>query len=143
MKKSCIIASTILLIIYSSLRQSAAQPTEQPKPLLTVEQAEPLAMQLANDMFGETTGPDYRGGEKISHEMPDGISTNFQRYAAFSTNSNPNVFWRTQVKTNFVDGRWVFNFFTRNTHDSCYATVELAPDGATNLVTVVRHGGLP
>jgi hypothetical protein len=60
MKKSCIIISAFLLFINSSLRQRAAQPTEQPKPLLTVGQAELLAMRLANDMFGETMSPDYR-----------------------------------------------------------------------------------
>jgi hypothetical protein len=143
MKKSCIIISAFLLFINSSLRQRAAQPTEQPKPLLTVGQAELLAMRLANDMFGETMSPDYRGGERISHEMPDGISTNFPSYKAFSTNNNPHISIPTRVETNFVNGHWIFNFYTRNPHYSCYATVELAPDVATNLVTVMQHGGLP
>jgi len=45
---------------------------------------------------------------------------------------------------NFVAGHWVWHSHVEATSTSRYdATVELAADGSTNQVTVVRHGGLP
>ena len=123
MKISSITIFLFLLAWCFGWRQGAAQSSEQAKAPLTVGQAEPIAMRLANKKFGETYS-NYSGG-------------------VFNTNVPNNYFGGTQVSTNFVNGRWIFKFYRRTTHDSCSATVELASDGSTNLVTVKRQGGLP
>jgi hypothetical protein len=122
MKISSIIIAVVLFVWCLSSYQSAAQTKGQTKTPLAVWEAEPLAMRLANDKFKETTN--YRNG-------------------VFNTNLPSYYMGGTVVTTNYTDGHWIFKFSTRTPHDSCDATVELASDGSTNLVTIKKVGGLP
>jgi hypothetical protein len=101
--------------------------------LLTTNQAEALAMQLANKKFEETYTM-YPGGV---------FRTNTPIYIPALGKMGYDAFFYTRVTTNYADGHWIFQFHRQTTHDTCLARVELASDGSTNQVTVERHGGLP
>lgn len=96
--------------------------TEQAHALLTVDQAELMALQLANKKFTET----YPNVHSI-----------------FNTDSPNNSLQAKRVTTNFADGHWTFRFYNEAPRSHSFATVQLAADGSTNLVTVEHYGGLP
>jgi hypothetical protein len=136
MKILSLIITILCLVCCLSLPQSVAQPTEQTRAPLTVEQAEPLAMRLANKKFEDTYTwyKGYQGGI---------FRTNTPIYNPSIGKMGIDASTYTQVTTNFADGHWIFQFNRRTSHDTCLARVELASDGSTNLVNVERHGGLP
>lgn len=144
MKISRAIISLILFVWYLSLPPSAAQPVEQAKATLTVGQAEALAMRLAN-MMSREAGYD---GVMISHPIQKNIYMNDYKDAPFTTNRptrDPNTKQETitigkdtLVSNTFTNGRWIFTFTSVALRDHARATVELASDGSTNLVTMTR-----
>jgi hypothetical protein len=90
---------------------------------LTADQAKALAIQLANEKFASTNSvPAAR---------------------IFETNTPIYYFGATHIKTNFLDGRYIFDLQKYEPQLEHLAHVELAADGSTNKVTVSVRRGMP
>jgi hypothetical protein len=123
----------------SSQTTNAVTNTNTPS-MLTKEQANLLAIRLANKTHLVVKGfPDalFRF-DTNAVPLSDSINTNntplTQRRESMEA---------TFIRTRFIDGHWIVELFCFPHERVLYtATVELAPDGSTNAVSVQHHRGL-
>ena len=126
-----------------SAQTNTAPASTSTPALLTTNQAEALAIQLANDKYKEAYEANVT--DKI-----DVFGTNTPDVVVNGVKTVTLGKWGTHINTRFIDGHWISALRkdrdTGLTSPWCIATVEFAPNGSTNSVEVhvyLRPGRQP